>query len=77
MIAKALWHINNVKSEIISKEIERQETQREHLTLATQYSLISTGTEKLVSTGKVPLSLYEIMSVPYMSGSFDLSLIHI
>ena len=71
MIAKSLWHINNVKSEIISKEIERQETQREHLTLATQYSLISTGTEKLVSTGKVPQSLYESMSVPYMSGSFD------
>ena len=43
----------------------------QQMALASQYSLISTGTEKLVCTGKVPLSLYDVMTVPYMGGSFD------
>ena len=35
------------------------------------YSLISTGTEKLVATGKVPKDMYERMAVPHMEGHFD------
>ncbi|MCB0704669.1 MAG: zinc-binding alcohol dehydrogenase [Saprospiraceae bacterium] len=39
--------------------------------LRASHSLISNGTEKTVSTGKVPDAAYDTMRVPYMSGRFE------
>ncbi len=69
MITPSLWHINEHKSELISIDIPEKSGENQ-LMLRSDYSLISTGTERLVSTGKVPASLYSAMSVPYMEGEF-------
>lgn len=69
MITRSLWHISKVKSELISDDIAYNMGVDQFM-LHTDYSLISTGTEQLVSTGKVPESLYDVMSVPYMDGEF-------
>lgn len=41
-----------------------------HALLATCFSAISPGTERLVFSGDVPHALHEAMRVPYMSGDF-------
>lgn len=67
MIAKALWHINELNSEIKSEEVKPNANQK---IIQSKYSLISTGTERLVASGKVPTLLNMSMQVPYMGGSF-------
>jgi threonine dehydrogenase-like Zn-dependent dehydrogenase len=69
MIAQSLWHISRDQSELRSVDISRA-LDLNQLMLHTDYSLISTGTEKLVSMGRVPESLYNVMGVPYMDGEF-------
>ncbi|MDX1409267.1 MAG: zinc-binding alcohol dehydrogenase [Saprospiraceae bacterium] len=67
--AHALWH------EHADSTVVRPETldQRDGLTvLRASYSLISTGTERMVAAGQVPPQLHLDMEVPYMGG--DLSL---
>lgn len=39
--------------------------------IASLYSLIATGTERLVAKGLVPQELYDHMAVPYMEGEFS------
>jgi threonine dehydrogenase-like Zn-dependent dehydrogenase len=71
MKQKSLWHISSTKSEI------REENQSENsslLKVETLFSGISLGTEKLVASGKIPISMYEKMKVPYMEGNFDFPL---
>jgi len=65
---QALWHINPVSSDILRSEPEIQKNQ---CLLQSKYSLISVGTERTVSMGKVPVDLHDSMAVPYMKGAFS------
>ena len=66
---KALWHIDKDSSELRMVKVPQSD---KGLKLRSLYSMISTGTEKLVATGGVPSSMHEQMKVPYMDGSFGL-----
>lgn len=65
--AQALWHISSHKT-IIQDAMNSVAAECEVKAL---YSLISTGTERLVARGKVPASMNKQMSVPYMEGAFS------
>lgn len=67
--ASALWHISDRQS-VLQEATITYDTQHSCL-ISTLYSLVSTGTERLIATGKVPGHLYEDMQVPHMEGSFD------
>jgi hypothetical protein len=67
MESRALWHRNNVISEII-RQPEIEDLQR--IKINSKYSLVSSGTEILIARGLVPSSLYMEMVVPYMKGEF-------
>lgn len=64
---QAVWHISPHKT-VIQDAIDVSEVECEVRSL---YSLISTGTERLVASGKVPASMNRHMSVPYMEGAFS------
>ena len=68
MIAKALWHTDKFNSVIKPETLLLNTNQK---LLYSKYSLISTGTERIVAKGKVPNSLLHLMQVPYMGGSFN------
>lgn len=69
IIAKALWHLSDINTEILDEEIcSVGETD---VLIKTKYSFISSGTETLVRKGLVPNELKESMKVNYMVGSFD------
>ena len=72
MLLKSLWHLNESISSIFEKEVTKQEAST--LTIKSSYSLISTGTERLVARGEVPKSLYQAMRVAYMEGDFTFPL---
>ena len=65
-MAKALWHIDENSSVIKVAKINAGE-----LLIKAKFSMISTGTERLVATKRVPPNLHHIMAVPYMEGQFD------
>ncbi|WPP51647.1 zinc-dependent alcohol dehydrogenase [Catalinimonas niigatensis] len=65
--AQALWHISSHKT-IIQDALDSTDGECEVKAL---YSLISTGTERLVANGQVPVSMNKQMSVPYMEGAFS------
>jgi len=69
MSCRSLWHINNKES--IIKDDELESLGDKSRLLDARYSMISTGTERLVSLGQISNSLYEQMKVPYMKGTFD------
>ncbi len=71
MISKSLWHINKTLSEIRSEEID-DVVNNNQLILYSEYSMISTGTEYLVSSGLVDIEFKDKMKVPYMNGTFSL-----
>jgi len=68
MIAQALWHTEKFTSELKSEGLKLKEYQK---LIYSKYSLISTGTERLVAKGNVPASLKASMRVPYMDGDFQ------
>ena len=68
MIATSLWHTSSSKS-ILQKE-ELGQIPRQKVLIQSLYSLISTGTEKLVAKGLVPVSMHQSMRVPAMGGDF-------
>jgi threonine dehydrogenase-like Zn-dependent dehydrogenase len=70
MNATALWHERTQGSTLKKETLSRP--QAGSFEIQSMYSLISSGTERLVATGGVPAELYESMRVPYMGG--DLSL---
>lgn len=67
---KALWHIDSQTSAL--KEVKPPLDKEGLLEIETHYSLISTGTERLVSLGEVSPSFNSSMAVPYMEGGFGL-----
>ncbi|MFK7979418.1 MAG: zinc-binding alcohol dehydrogenase [Saprospiraceae bacterium] len=69
MTSTALWHISPSES---SLQEESLSTPLSHqLLIKSLYSLVSTGTEKLVATGQVPSSMHQLMRVPSMGGAFS------
>ncbi len=70
MLSKALWHIDKEFSEWKSTPLE--EAAPGSIKINTNFSMISTGTERLVAKCEVPASIQAEMSVPYMKGDFDL-----
>ncbi len=69
-MAKALWHINPEFSEL--RDVDAPIDKTGLIRVESKYSLISTGTERLVSSGLGMASLEAFMSVPYMEGGFSL-----
>lgn len=71
MLAKALWHIDANTSEWRTETIKK-DSNAHFSHLKTTYSMISTGTERLVANAAVPPAMHNQMTVPYMGGNFDL-----
>ncbi len=67
-VAKSLWHISPTDSQLQSEQMKSVDA--DCCLIKTHYSLISTGTERLVACGKVPEELHDSMMVPYMQGQF-------
>ena len=67
-IPQALWHVDSSESVIRQAAIPDDV---DLIEIESHYSLISTGTERIVASGKVPTSLYHDMRVPYMEGAFS------
>ena len=70
MQVTSLWHINNEKSLLRNSNLEYPKPGNKALVYST-YSMISTGTERLVIQGKIPKPIQHKMKVPYMDGSFQ------
>ncbi len=68
-IVRSLWHLPNHQSAI--KEEPLKNIPSFFCEIQSHFSLISTGTERLVARGEVPESIYEDMKVPYMGGTFQ------
>lgn len=64
--AEALWHTSKENSEIRNTPLSDDGD----CLVKSLFSLVSTGTERLVANGQVPPPLYESMRVPFMEGSF-------
>jgi len=67
--ATALWHDSTKQSSLRQEELPLPINTE--LLLSSAYSLISVGTESLVSKGLVPSVLHQHMTVPKMGGAFD------
>lgn len=70
----ALWHINAKYSEL--QQVGPPQHSANLCRVIARYSLISTGTERLVCSGLVDESLQQAMAVPYMQGSFALPILY-
>jgi len=66
--ATALWHLDQNKSALQRHPIP--DLREDQILLQSQFSLISSGTERLVAKGQVPEDLHSDMRVPGMEGSF-------
>lgn len=64
---QALWHLNDKES-----AIRPATSGTEGVWVKALFSMISTGTERLVATRGVPPTLYQQMEVPFMEGEFGL-----
>jgi len=65
----ALWHNSDFTSELKEEKISTIGIGQ--IEIKSLFSLISTGTERLVARGEVPKSSFEFMKVPYMKGDFS------
>ncbi len=68
-MARALWHEDNQKSVLRTKELLHQPG---YIRVNSLYSFISQGTERSVALGQVPYSAKGIMEVPFMEGNLQL-----
>lgn len=68
-LARSLWHISPGLSQIRSEELLTIPSDAIFYSL---YSLVSIGTERIISLREVPLELFQSMKVPYMGGGFEL-----
>jgi len=69
MQATSLWHISPTASELQSEKLATPTDNK--LIIKSLYSLVSTGTERLVASGLVPPSMHQLMQVPSMGGDFN------
>ncbi len=70
MKSQSLWLIKKNKPKILSKDIYYKKNDKSVL-VKTLYSGVSKGTERLVTSGKVHKSQFQIMSCPFQDGSFS------
>jgi threonine dehydrogenase-like Zn-dependent dehydrogenase len=70
MKANALWHTTAECSAILGEKLPDSIPQM--LLIKSLYSLVSLGTERLVASALIPVSVWNRMAVPYMEGSFSL-----
>ncbi len=73
MEIKSLWHISNQKSEI---KTARLNLEKGKIHIKALYSMISTGTERSIASGKVPENVYHTMAVPFMQGNYPFPITH-
>lgn len=69
ILSRSLWHIS--KNDSVLKEETITDIPEGFVLVKSLFSLISTGTERLVASGAVPVDLHESMKVPYMGGGFE------
>lgn len=67
----ALWHVSPTESRLAPASRPRESGL---VCVKGLYSLVSTGTERLVAMGQVPPELHADMRVPFMQGSFSFPL---
>lgn len=67
---RALWHLDQNRSSL--QEDNLGIAGEEDLVISAAYSMISTGTERLVARGELNDAFMEHMKVPFMKGSFSL-----
>ncbi len=67
----ALWHVSPSESRLAPASSPHEPGR---VRVKGLYSLVSTGTERLVATGQVPPELHAAMRVPFMQGSFSFPL---
>ncbi|MEM8967615.1 MAG: zinc-binding alcohol dehydrogenase [Bacteroidota bacterium] len=67
--ASAFWHLSSKESKIQAQSLSP--IQAGECRIETAFSLVSSGTETLVATGRVPAELHELMQVPYQEGDFS------
>lgn len=67
-MSRALWHLDATRSALRDVAPDGAAA---GIAVRARYSMISTGTERLVACGHVPGSAHDAMSAPYMDGSFD------
>ncbi|MEL7374003.1 MAG: dehydrogenase, partial [Pseudomonadota bacterium] len=66
-MSRALWHLDATHSEL--RRVSRDGAAK-GIAVQARYSMISTGTERLVACGKVPTTAYDAMSAPHTDGHF-------
>lgn len=71
MQAQTLWHISKSTSDVRTNDLV---VDKGDILIKSLYSLISTGTERTIASGKIPKNLYADMQVPFMKGSFNFPL---
>jgi len=69
MKSTALWHLSATQSAL--QQASLPPILPNQLIVQSLYSLISTGTEKLVAMGQVPTTMHQLMRVPSMGGNFN------
>jgi 2-desacetyl-2-hydroxyethyl bacteriochlorophyllide A dehydrogenase len=69
MKAKELWFTSPGKTEL--KFVTIDDPKNDEVLVKASYSLISSGTERLVSGGNIPATIFNQMKVPYMQGEFS------
>ncbi len=69
MQTTALWHISPLKSTLQKEQLAMPLPNQ--ITIKSLYSLVSTGTERLVAKGQVPKTMHQLMRVPSMGGDFS------
>lgn len=67
MEVRELWHISDSESVLRKRDVEPGSAD---LIIQSEFSLISSGSEKIVARGLVPGKTREQMKVPYMKGEF-------
>ncbi len=67
MEVSELWHISASESVL---KISQSSADSAEIIVQSCYSLISAGTEKIVSLGQIPEQIAEQMKVPYMKGDY-------
>ncbi|NJK98833.1 MAG: hypothetical protein HC905_31465 [Bacteroidales bacterium] len=70
--ALELWHISPKASEL--REVPLKTPEADEVMIESVFSMVSCGTERIVSGGNVPEEVGDFMRVPHMKGFFYLSL---
>ncbi len=66
-MSEALWHVDATRSELRPSAAPDDPSL---VPVRARYSMVSTGTERLVALGLVPPAAAGVMAVPYMAGNF-------